>query len=243
MVQETRLWDEATGRTASMRSKEEAHDYRYFPEPDLPPVEVSDAWIADVRATLPELPEARKQRFIREYVLPAADAAQLADTEELARFFEETAASAGNPRAASNWVMGEVTRRLKAAGTGIEAVGVTPVALGRLIRLVDTGVVSGSAAKEVFARMYGSGRAAEDIVRGERLSQIGDEGELDDVVTRVIAEHQDAVARFRGGNEGSLGFLVGQVMRVTRGRANPRMTNELLRRALTASDADPHTDT
>ena len=243
VVQETRLWDEATGRTASMRSKEEAHDYRYFPEPDLPPVEVSDAWIADVRATLPELPEARKQRFIREYLLPAADAAQLADTEELARFFEETAVSAGNPRAASNWVMGEVTRRLKAAGTGIEAVGVTPVALGRLIRLVDTGVVNGSAAKEVFARMYGSGRAAEDIVRGERLSQIGDEGELDDVVTRVIAEHQDAVARFRGGNEGSLGFLVGQVMRATRGRANPKMTNELLRRALTVSDADPPTDT
>ena len=242
VVQETRLWDEATGRTASMRSKEEAHDYRYFPEPDLPPVEVSDMWIADVRAALPELPEARKQRFIRDYLLPAADAAQLADTEELARFFEDTAASAGNPRAASHWVMGEVTRRLKAAGAGIEAAGVTPVSLGRLIRLVDTGVVNGSAAKEVFARMYGSGREAEDIVRAERLSQIGDEDELGDVVTRVIAEHQDAVARFRGGNEGALGFLVGQVMRVTRGRANPRMTNELLRRALTASEAGPHTD-
>ena len=242
VVQETRLWDETTGRTVSMRSKEEAHDYRYFPEPDLPPVEVSDTWIAEVRAALPELPEARKQRFVRDYGLAVDDAANLADTEELARFFEATAASAGNPKAASHWVMGEVTRRLKAAGVGIEAVGVTPDALGRLIRLVDTGVVNGSAAKEVFARMYGSGREAEDIVRAEGLSQIGDAGDLAEVVTRVIAEHEDAVARFRGGNEGSLGFLVGQVMRATRGRAHPKMTNELLRRALTASDTAPDTD-
>ncbi len=242
VVQETRLWDEANGRTVSMRSKEEAHDYRYFPEPDLPPLEVSETWIAEVRAALPELPEARKQRFIRDYGLPAADAAHLADTEARARFFEDTAASAGNPKAASNWVMGEVTRRLKAAGAGIEVVGVTPAALGRLIRLVDTGVVNGSAAKAVFARMYGSGREAEDIVRAEGLSQIGDAGELTEVVTRVIAEHEDAVARFRGGNEGSLGFLVGQVMRATRGRANPKKTNELLRRALTARAAAPRTD-
>ena len=242
VVQETRLWDEANGRTVSMRSKEEAHDYRYFPEPDLPPLEVSETWIAEVRAALPELPEARKQRFIRDYGLPAADAAHLADTEARARFFEDTAASAGNPKAASNWVMGEVTRRLKAAGAGIEVVGVTPAALGRLIRLVDTGVVNGSAAKAVFARMYGSGREAEDIVRAEGLSQIGDAGELTEVVTRVIAEHEDAVARFRGGNEGALGFLVGQVMRATRGRANPKKTNELLRRALTARAAAPRTD-
>ena len=233
VVQETRLWDEAAGRTVSMRSKEEAHDYRYFPEPDLPPVEVSDSWIDEVRAALPELPEARTERLIRDYALPAADVAQIAETEELARFFEETAASAGNPKAASNWVMGEVTRRLKAESAGIEAVGVTPGALGRLIRLVDNGVISGSAAKDVFERMYGSGREAEDIVRAEGLSQIGDEGELSEVVTQVIATHEDAVARFRDGNEGSLGFLVGQVMRATRGRANPKMTKELLRRALT----------
>ena len=242
VVQETRRWDDSAGRTVLMRSKEEARDYRYFPEPDLPPVEVSETWIGEVRAALPELPEARKQRFIRDYGLPAADAAQIADTEHLARFFEETAASAGNPRAAGNWVTGEVTRRLKVEGAGIEGVGVTPAALGGLIRLVDTGVINGSAAKDVFDRMYGSGRAAEDIVRAEGLSQIGDEGELGDVVRRVIAEHQDAAARFRGGNEGSLGFLVGQVMRATRGRANPKMTNELLRRVLTASEAAPRTD-
>ena len=232
VVQETRLWDEAAGRTVLMRSKEEAHDYRYFPEPDLSPVEVSDGWISAVRSSLPELPEARKQRFIRDYGLAPADAAQMAESEELARFFEETAASAGNPKAACNWVMGEVTRRFKAAGDTIDAVGFTPGALGRLIRLVDTGVLNGSAAKDVLERMYGSGREAEDIVRTEGLSQIGDENELGEVVTRVIADHEDAVARFRGGNEGALGFLVGQVMRATRGRANPGMANELLRRAL-----------
>ena len=233
VVQETRLWDEEAGRTESMRSKEEAHDYRYFPEPDLPPVEVSDAWIAEVRATLPELPETRKQRFIRDYGLPAADAGQIADTEELARFFEATAESAGNARSAANWVMGEVTRRLKAEDAGIEAVGVTPAALGGLIRLVDTGVINGSAAKHVFERMSGSGRDAEDIVRAEGLFQIGDEDELGDVVRRVVVEHEDAVARFRDGNEKSLGFLVGQVMRATRGRANPKVAGAILRRVLT----------
>ena len=185
-------------------------------------MEVSDAGVADVRAAIPELPEARKQRFIRDYGLPASDAAQLADTEELARFFEETAASAGNPKAARNWVMGEVPRRLKAEGAGIEAVGVTPAALGRLIRLVDTGVISGKVAKGVFERMFGSGREAEDIVGAEGLSQIGDEDELSEVVTRVMLEYEDAVVRFRGGNEGSIGFLVGQVMRATGGRGEPQ---------------------
>ena len=232
VVQETRLWDEAAGRTVSMRSKEEAHDYRYFPEPDLPPVEVSEAWIAEVRASLPELPEARKQRFIRDYGLAPTEAGHLADSEALARFFEETAASAGDPKAACKWVMGEVTRRLKAAGASIDEVGVTPGALGRLMRLIAAGSVSGSAAKDVFERMYGSGREAEEIVRAEGLSQIGDESELEEIVARVVAEHDAAVVRFRAGNEAALGFLVGQVMRATRGRANPKMVNALLRRAL-----------
>ena len=234
VVQETRRWNEATGHTESMRGKEDAHDYRYFPEPDLPPVHVPEEWIVEIRTTLPELPEARKQRFIRDHGLSAVDAAYLADTTELAQFFEETAAAAGNPKAASHWVMGEVTRRLKAEGTGVEAVGVTPAALGGLIRLVDGGVINGSAAKDVFDRMYGSGREAEEVVRVEGLSQIADERELRKIVRSVIAEHEDAVTRFRSGHEGSLGFLVGQVMRATRGRANPKMTNDLLRAALKA---------
>ena len=232
VVQETRLWDQETGQTRSMRSKEEAHDYRYFPDPDLPPVEVSEAWIAEVRATVSELPEARKQRFIRDYGLPAIDAAQLAETKELARFFEETAASGRNPRAASHWVMGEGTRRLKAKGDPGKAIGVTAAALGGLIRLVDSGVIHGSAAKDVFERMYDTGREAKEVVRAEGLSQIGDEGELGELVRRVIAEHENAVVRFRKGHDGSLGFLVGQVMRATRGRANPKLTSDLLRRAL-----------
>ena len=230
--QETRLWDTAANRTVSMRSKEDAHDYRYFPEPDLPPVEVSEAWVAEVAAGLPELPEARKQRLVRQYHFSAGEAAQLADTGASTAYFEAVAAAAGNAKAAANWVMGEVTRRLKADGDEIDAVGVSADALGRLIRMVDTGVVSGSAAKTVFERMYGTGREAREIVEAEGLAQIGDEGELLDVVTRVIADNDDAVSRFRRGNEGSLGFLVGQVMRATRGRANPKLVNALLRRSL-----------
>ena len=230
--QETRLWDTAAGRTVSMRSKEDAHDYRYFPEPDLPPVEVSEAWVAEVRAALPELPEARKQRLVREYGLSADEAAQLADSEASTRYFEAASAAAGNPKAAAHWVMGEVARRLNADGVGIDAVGVPPEALGRLIRMVDAGAVSGSAAKTVFERMYGTDREAAEVVEAEGLGQIGDEDRLREVVARVIADNDDAVSRFRGGNQGSLGFLVGQVMRATRGRAAPKLVNALLRRSL-----------
>ena len=232
VVQESRQWDEASGRTVSMRSKEEAHDYRYFPEPDLPPVDVTDEWIAEVRDSLPELPEARKQRLIRDYALSSSDAGQIAETASLTRFFEATAAVATNARAAANWVTGEVTRRFKQDGGGVDAVAVTPDALGRLLAMVDGGRVSASAAKDVFELMYGSGREAEEIVLTEGLSQIGDEAELQEIVAGVIGEHADAVGRFRAGHEGILGFLVGQVMRATRGRANPMLVNQLLRRGL-----------
>jgi len=181
---------------------------------------------------LPELPEARKQRLIRDYALSSSDAGQIAETASLTRFFEATAAVATNARAAANWVTGEVTRRLKQDGGAVDAVAVTPDALGRLLLLVDTGRVSASAAKDVFELMYGSGREAEEIVLTEGLSQIGDEAELQEIVAGVIAEHADAVGRFRAGHEGTLGFLVGQVMRATRGRANPTLVNELLRRRL-----------
>ena len=230
--QETRLWDTAAHRTVSMRGKEDAHDYRYFPEPDLPPVEAPAAWVAEVAAGLPELPEARKQRLVRRYGLSVGEAGQLADTAEITAYFEAAAAAAGNAKAAANWVMGEVTRKLNADGSGIGAVGVAPEALGRLIRMIDGGTISGSAAKTVFEGMYGTGREAAEIVESEGLAQIGDEARLLDVVTRVVAANHDAVSRFRGGNAGSLGFLVGQVMRETRGRANPRLVNALLRRVL-----------
>ena len=230
--QETRLWDTAANRTVSMRSKEDAHDYRYFPEPDLPPVEVPEAWVAEVGAGLPELPEARKQRLVREYGLSVGEAVQLADTDASTRYFEAAAAASGNAKAAANWVMGEVARRLNADGDDIGSVGVSAEALGRLIRMVDAGAVSGSAAKTVFERMYGTGREAADIVEAEGLAQIGDEEQLVEVVKRVIADNDDAASRFRQGNERALGFLVGQVMRATRGRANPKLVNALLRRSL-----------
>ena len=230
--QETRLWDTAAHRTVSMRGKEDAHDYRYFPEPDLPPVEAPAAWVAEVSAGLPELPEARKRRLVREYGLSAGEAGQLADAAGLTAYFEAAAAAAGNAKAAANWVMGEVTRKLNAVDGEIGAAGVSPDALGRLIRMIDGGAISGSAAKTVFERMYGTGREAAEIVESEGLAQIGDEAQLLEIVTRVVAANDDAVSRFRGGNEGSLGFLVGQVMRETRGRANPRLVNALLRRAL-----------
>lgn len=238
IVQESRQWDDASGRTVSMRSKEQAHDYRYFPEPDLPPVEVSAEWIAEVRARLPELPDARKKRLIRDHGLSADDAAQIADSASLTRFFEVTAGAAGSARAAGNWVTGEVTRRLKQDGASIDTVGVTPEALGRLLAMVDAGQLSASAAKDVFDRMYGTGRDAEEIVRAEGLSQIGDESELRELVTAVIGQHPDAVARFRAGNEGTLGFLVGQVMKATRGRANPGLVNDLFRTELVSEDTE-----
>ena len=236
VVQETRLWDEARGRTESMRSKEDAHDYRYFPEPDLPPVDVAPEWVDEIRAGLPELPEARKQRFLRDYRLPAADAAQLAETAELGRFFEATAETAQNSKAASHWVMGEVMRRLNLDGAGIGDVGVSPEALGRLIGLIDTGVVSGSAAKAVFERMYGSGREARDIVEEEGLAQIADQDELRAVVERVVSEQAEAAERFRSGHQGTLGFLIGQVMQATRGRANPELAGQILRDLLTSEN-------
>ena len=232
IVQETRLWDEAVGRTVSMRTKEEAHDYRYFPDPDLPSIEVSDAWVEAVRDSLPELPEACKRRLRDEYGLSLAAAAQIAESVDLVRFFEETAKASGNPKAACHWITGELTRRLKVDGDAVGSAGVAPAALAKLIGLVESGTVSTSAAKEVFDRMYGSNREPDEIVRTEGLSQIGDQDELAEVVAGVLAEQPEAVDRFRGGNAGSLGFLVGQVMRATGGRANPKLVNELLRRAL-----------
>ncbi|MDA1093956.1 MAG: Asp-tRNA(Asn)/Glu-tRNA(Gln) amidotransferase subunit GatB [Acidobacteria bacterium] len=238
IVQESRQWDEASGRTVSMRSKEEAHDYRYFPDPDLPPVDVSEAWIAEVRSRLPELPDARRQRLVQDYGLAPADAGQIAETPSMTRFFEAAVAVSGNARAAGNWVTGEVTRRLKQDDRDIDAVGVTPEALGRLLVMIDDGHVSASAAKDVFELMYGTDREAGDVIREEGLTQIGDVDELHEIVTRVLQEHQDAVARFRAGNEGTLRFLVGQVMRATRGRANPKLVNDLLRRELTGGGTE-----
>ncbi|MET0165646.1 MAG: Asp-tRNA(Asn)/Glu-tRNA(Gln) amidotransferase subunit GatB [Vicinamibacterales bacterium] len=232
VVQETRLFDSSTGRTFSMRSKEEAHDYRYFPEPDLLPLAVDVGRVEAVRQTLSELPEARRQRFVAAYGLPEYDAGVLTQSAELAGYFEQVAAEAGNPKAASNWVMGELLRTLKEHGTSITEVPLSPRALAGLIRLVDKGALSSSLAKDVFAKMYNSGRSADEIVAADGLAQIDDETALLALVHDVISRHSDAVAQYRAGKNATFGFLVGQVMKGSGGKANPKLANQLLKREL-----------
>src|SRR3954468_4132663 len=233
---ETRLWDVAAGRTVSMRSKEDAHDYRYFPEPDLPPLRIERAVIEDMKRTLPELPDARRRRFVAQYALPDYDASLLTQSPALAAYFEATAAAAGNAKAASNWIMGELTRKMNEAGVRIEQVPLTPEALAGLIRLVDSGTISGPTAKEVFEKMYASGRSAQAIVEADGLARIDDEAAVQAAVAKVIAAHGDAVTQYRAGKKQTYGFLVGQVIKSMGGKANPALVNALVRREL---DKDP----
>ncbi|HEY6360769.1 MAG TPA: Asp-tRNA(Asn)/Glu-tRNA(Gln) amidotransferase subunit GatB [Vicinamibacterales bacterium] len=232
VAQETRLFDSSTSRTHSMRSKEEAHDYRYFPEPDLPPLAIDAARIERVRATMPELPEARRQRFVAAYSIPEYDAGVLTQSAALADYFEEVATRAGNPKAASNWVMGELLRTLNERGSTIADVSLTPLALAGLIALIDRGTISNAIGKDVFARMFDSGRSADEIVQAEGLAQIGDESALLAIVRDVIGRNAEAVTQYRSGKNQTFGFLVGQVMKGSRGKANPRMANDLLKREL-----------
>ena len=231
VAQETRLWDSSSGRTFSMRSKEEAHDYRYFPEPDLPPLVVDEARIAHVRATMPELPEARSRRFVEQYAIPAYDAGVLTQSSALADYFEATAAKV-NPKAASNWIMGEVLRTMKERGQEIDQVPLGPDALAGLIALIDKGTISHSVGKDVFATMYDSGRAADEIVAAEGLAQIGDESQLLAIVRDVVGRHAEAVTQYRAGKQQTFGFLVGQVMKGSKGKANPKLASDLLKREL-----------
>jgi len=229
---ETRLWDVATGRTVVMRSKEQAHDYRYLPEPDLPPLVIAADRIEAARARMPELPDARRQRLMVEFGLSDYDAALLAGSAAVSRFFESVAKSSGRPKAAANWMTGEVPRKLKESGAGIEEAGVTPEALAGLIAVVEAGTISGSMAKEVFEKMWGSGRTADDVVRGEGLAQIDDRETLAAIVRDVVAANPKPVAQFKAGKTLVFGFFVGQVMKATRGTANPAVVNALLQREL-----------
>jgi aspartyl-tRNA(Asn)/glutamyl-tRNA(Gln) amidotransferase subunit B len=234
VTQETRLWNSETGETVSMRSKEEAHDYRYFPEPDLPPLQIDDAWIAEVRRALPELPEAKKARLMAAHGLGEYDADLL--TRLLsggAVYFEAMVASGAPAKSASNWIQGEVRRRLKTAGADdMSHVPIPPDALAELVRLADDGVISSTAAKLVFETMWTSGRRARDIVEAEGLAQIGDESALSAAVAAVLAANPTVVSDYRAGKKAAFGFLVGQVMKATQGKANPRVVTELLERAI-----------
>jgi aspartyl-tRNA(Asn)/glutamyl-tRNA(Gln) amidotransferase subunit B len=232
VVQETRLWDTAAGRTVSMRSKEEAHDYRYFPEPDLPPLQLDPVWIETVRAALPELPDARRRRFVEQYGLPEYDAGVLTQSNEIGDYFEATAAAAGNAKAASNWIMGELTRKANEAGVGVTAVSMTPAALAGLIRLVDAGTITSPVAKDVFENMVSTGRPADEIVKELGLGRMEDESAIEAAIRKVLDANADAVTQYRAGKQKTFGFLVGQVLKATRGTASPERVNDLLRRLL-----------
>ncbi len=232
LVQESRLYDPAAGETVSMRSKEEADDYRYFPEPDLHPLVVDDAWIEEIRHGLPELPLARKDRLMKEYGIPAYDAGVLTSTPELAGYFEAVARASKNPKAASNWVMGEVLRKLKEEKAEIAACPIPPEGLAGLIGLVSGGAISGTTATEVFGEMWTSQRAPEEIVRDRGLAQISDEQELLAVIDRVIAANPGPLAQYRAGKTATFGFFMGRIMKETEGRANPALVRRLLKEKL-----------
>jgi aspartyl-tRNA(Asn)/glutamyl-tRNA(Gln) amidotransferase subunit B len=235
VVQETRLWNAERGETAPMRSKEEAHDYRYFPEPDLPPLRIDPGWIEEARRSLPELPAARRERLVQDYGLPGYDAGVLTQRREVADYFEAVAAASGNAKAASNWVMNEVLRKLKEDTAGIDRCPVAPSGLAELVRLVDDGTLSATTAKDVFERMWATGEGPRAIVEREGLAQVSDESALAGAVAEVLAASPDQVAAYRGGKTAALGWFVGQVMRKTGGKANPRLVNALLKAALDRS--------
>lgn len=232
VVQETRLWNDREGKTYTMRSKEDAHDYRYFPEPDLPPLEVSEAWIEGLRAGLPELPETRRQRFMKEYELSADESFTLTSQRELADYLEQAAAASGNPRAAANWVLTELLRELKNGSIDITESRISPEGLGSMIKLIDDGTISGKIAKEVFADMFATGKSPEEIVKEKGLVQITDTGAIEKVVDEVIAANPKEVEAFRAGKTALIGFFVGQVMKASGGKANPKAVNEILKSKL-----------
>lgn len=232
VIQETRLYNPSTGTTASMRSKEEAHDYRYFPEPDLLPLVVDEKLVEEVKGTLPELPAEKRKRFAEEYGIPAYDAGVLTSSRELADYYEEVVKATGEAKVSSNWVMGELLRALKDSGGEITGCKVSPADLASLIGLIKKGQISGKIAKEVFEEMFSTGKAPAEIVESKGLSQISDQGEIEAIVDEVLASNPKEVERFKGGEKKLQGFFVGQVMKATRGKANPQVVNKLLKEKL-----------
>lgn len=230
--QETRHWDDAAGVTRGMRSKEQAHDYRYFPEPDLVPIVLSREQVEKWRQELPELPAARRERMMQEYGLPQYDAEILTTSRKLADFFEEAARQFPDPKMVSNWVMGELLRLLKAEGKELGDVDLTPSRLVGLLQLVREGTISGATAKEVFEEMFHTGQDAATIVERRGLRQISDEGTIRQLVQKAIAANPEAVESYRKGKEKAIGALVGQIMKETRGKANPQLVNRLMLEAL-----------
>ncbi len=230
--QETRLWNEQANETRIMRSKEDAHDYRYFPEPDLQPLKVSQEFVDAVRRSMPELPDNMRDRFIEVYGLSYADASQLVAERELAEFFETTARLSSSPKIAANWVLGEFTRELNNSGKSVAECLVSAEDLAELIKTVEAGSINNNQAKEVLVEMFASGKPPVGIIDEKGFEQVSDEGAIAKIVEEVIAANEAQVAAYRGGNEKLFGFFVGQVMKASQGKANPKVVNELLKKAL-----------
>ncbi len=235
VIQETRLWDSTKGLTESMRGKEEAHDYRYFPEPDLVPIKVEQKWIDETRASLPELPDRKRERFVSEYGLPEYDADLLASEKATADWYEEAVKHGGQPKAVSNWIKGDLMRLLNEDNKTIEECPMKPKQLVGMLKLIDNGTISGKIAKTVFEELYKTGGDAEIIVKEKGLVQISDADVIVKAVDDVIFKYPKEVERFKSGEEKLIGFFVGQVMKLTKGKANPQMVNELLKKKLSAS--------
>jgi len=231
IVQETRLFDSNKGVTFSMRSKEEAHDYRYFPDPDLLPVVMEEDKIEELRNSLPELPDKKLARFMEEYKLPEYDACVLTDSIEIADYFESCLKTHNNPKIVSNWIMTEILRELKDEDD-IDSFPISPDKLGELLNLIENGTISGKIAKEVLEDMISSGKTAIEIVKDKGMTQISDQSELEGIISEILEIHPDEIARYKAGDQKLMGFFVGKVMKLTQGKANPKVVNEILTKRL-----------
>ncbi|UCG77278.1 MAG: Asp-tRNA(Asn)/Glu-tRNA(Gln) amidotransferase subunit GatB [Nitrospirota bacterium] len=232
VVQETRLFDSEKGTTHSMRSKEEAHDYRYFPDPDLVPLEVSEDWIAEIRRAMPELPGQKKDRFMREIGLPEHDADILSEERDVAEWFEHVIKEGADAKSAANWMINELLRLVGDEGIQVSESKVKPDQLARMLVLIDDGTIIGKIAKKVFSKMYETGMEHGKIVEEEGLEQISDSSELEGIVDKVLGSNPDEVERFKGGDHKLMGFFVGHIMKETKGKANPKLVNELIRKKM-----------
>ncbi len=232
VIQETRLFDSSKGVTFSMRSKEEAHDYRYFPEPDLVPIVVAKETVAEIAKTIPELPDAKRDRFVKDYGVPEYDADMLTQSRALAAYFEESVRLSGQPKVVSNWMMGELMRLLNGEGKEIEDCPIRPDRLAGMIKMINDGVISTKIAKTVFEEMYKTGKDAETVVQEQGLVQVSDSGAIEQIIADVIKANPGQAADYKAGKEKLFGFFVGQVMKASKGKANPDLVNQLLKKKL-----------
>jgi aspartyl-tRNA(Asn)/glutamyl-tRNA(Gln) amidotransferase subunit B len=232
VAQETRLWDDAQGVTNPMRGKEEAHDYRYFPDPDLVSLTVDELWLEEIKRSLPELPLKKRERFVRDYQIPAYDAGVLTSSRALADYFEAVAKLSGKPKAASNWVMVDILKFLNDDKREIKDCPILPESLAQLITLIDAGAISGKMAKDVIVEMYETGKSPKAIIEEKGMVQIADEETLKKVISSVIGANPQQLSQFLAGKDKLFGYFVGQVMKATQGKANPQLVNELLKKML-----------